>query len=310
MSTVIDYPNPVLSSERDDYIEGCTFDIGFDESEIVVNDKYIQICARYELESANLCELIAEGKASIVVLINSSSFYRKIFVFEKGQTEKLIEIPKFDVKNRIEFCGYILANESIDNFDGEGEFNDLYFKNVSFSVKRADVLAKGITRIIPVDDSELEKPISSIFTIIQNSESAVDVETDFYTSDNEKIIIKLSDRLNRLYYKMKDFNNGSLRRYLNGIIVYPVLVEAISKICDYYRGREADDYSDKRWFRVIVRKLNDLNINIENDYDSHSYTELADKLLGGIAFDGLTSVETTINEEVNTGEYINTGGND
>ena len=309
MSAVIDYPNPVLSPERDDYIEGCTFDISFEESNIVVNDEFIQIPATCELVSANLSELIKQKKASIVVLINSSSFYRKAFVFDNGEKEKLIEIPKFHVKNRIEFCGFIVANDSIDNFNGQGEFNDLYFKNVSFAVKKADVLAKGRTKVIPVDDSELEKPISSIFTIIRNQEATTDIETDFDTSENEKIIIKLSDKLNQLYYKMKDFNNGSLRRYLNGIIVYPVLVEAIAKICDYYREQGAD-YSDKRWFRVIERKLSNLNINLEVDYDAHSYVELADKLLGNIAFDGLTSVDSTINDEVNTGEYVNTGGND
>ena len=309
MSAVIDYPNPVLSPERDDYIEGCTFDISFEESNIVVNDEFIQIPATCELVSVNLSELIKQEKASIVVLINSSSFYRKSFVFDNGEKEKLIEIPKFHVKNRIEFCGFIVANESIDNFNGQGEFNDLYFKNISFAVKKADVLAKGRTRVIPIDDSELEKPISSIFTIIRNPEATTDVETDFDTSENEKIIIKLSDKLNQLYYKMKDFNNGSLRRYLNGIIVYPVLVEAIAKICDYYR-EQGTDYSDKRWFRVIERKLSNLNINLEVDYDAHSYVELADKLLGSIAFDGLTSVDSTINDEVNTGEYINTGGND
>lgn len=309
MSTVIDYPNPVLSPERDDYVEGCTFDIGFEKSNIVVNENFIQIPAMCQLVSTHLSELVKQGKASIVVLINSSSFYRNVFVFNVGETEKLIEIPKFSVKNKIEFCGYILANAAIDNFNGQGEFNDLYFKNVAFAVKKADVLAKGKTRIIPVDDSELEKPISSIFTIIRNPEATTDVESDFDSSENEKIIIKLSDKLNQLYYKMKDFNNGSLRRYLNGIIVYPVLVEAIAKMCDYYRG-QGIDYSEKKWFRVIERKLSNLNVNLEVDYDAQSYIELADRLLCGIAFDGLSSVDATINDEVNTGEYVNTGGND
>lgn len=306
MSAVIDYPNPVLSSDRDDYIEDCKFDVSFEDSEIEVTDEFIQIRAICDLRCEGLKNLIKQGKASVVILINSSAaFFRKAYVFDKDKNDTIINIPKYNVKKNIEFCGYILANEPIKFTCGQ-EFNDLYFKNASFLVKKADILAKGETRSIAIDDSELEKPISSIFRIDKSPESE-NVETDFDT--DEKIIIKLNEDLNQLYYKMKDFNNGSLRRYLIGIIVYPVLVEAIAKMCEYYRN-QLEDYSDKRWFRTIEHKLDKYGINLSNDYDNVSYTELADKLLGGIAFDGLKSVETTIDEEVNSGEYINRGGKD
>lgn len=308
MSTMIDYPNPVLSTDRDDYIESCKFDVTFNESDIQITEDFIQIPAKVELISTSLSNLINEGKASVVVLINSSAaFYRKAYVFNSGELEKNIEIPKFHVKGKFEFTGYILANENIDNFSCDGEFNELYFKSVSFSVKKADVLAKGETRVVPVDDSELEKPISSIFMILRNPEASTDIEADF--DSEEKIIIKLSDKLNELYYKMKDFNNGSLRRYLTGIIVFPVLVEAIAKMCEYHSGN-GQDYSEKRWFRAIQHKLNSFDIDLTTSFEEYSYTELADKLLGAIALDGLNSVNDTINEEVNGGEYINTGGLD
>lgn len=306
MSSIIDYPNPVLSSDRDDYIENCKFDVSFEESEIKVTDEFIQIEATLDLCCEGLKDLIKQGKASVVVLINSSAaFFRKTYVFDKDKNKTIINIPKYNVKKNIDFCGYILANELI-NFSFEKEFNELYFKNASFTVKKADILAKGETRSIALDDSELEKPISSIFRIDKSPESKY-VETDFET--DEKIIIKLNEELNQLYYKMKDFNNGSLRRYLIGIIVYPVLVEAIAKICEYYRD-QSEDYSEKRWFRAIEHKLEKHQITLANDYDNVSYTELADKLLGGIALDGLKSVESTINEEVNSGEYVNKGGKD
>ena len=308
MSTMIDYPNPVLSTDRDDYVESCKFDVTFNESDIQITEDFIQIPAKVELISTSLSSLINEGKASVVVLINSSAaFYRKAYVFNSGETEKNIEIPKFHVKGKFEFTGYILANENIDNFSCDGEFNELYFKSVSFSVKKADVLAKGETRVVPVDDSELEKPISSIFMILRNPEVSADIESDF--DSEEKIIIKLSDKLNDLYYKMKDFNNGSLRRYLTGIIVFPVLVEAIAKMCEYHSGN-GQDYSEKRWFRAIEHKLNSFDIDLSTSFEEYSYTELADRLLGSIALDGLNSVNDTINEEVNGGEYVNTGGLD
>ena len=308
MSIIIDYPNPVLSAERDDYIEGCKFDVSFVESEIVVDENNIRIPAKLDLVCAGLSDLIKKGQAVVVVLINSSaSFFRKTYVFSKDEHEKMIDIPKYSVKRNIEFTGYILAAETIKDFYCDAEFNELYFKNIPFLVEKADVLAKGQSRIIPIDDSELEKPISSIFTIIKNSDSGEDIETDF---EDEKIIIKLSERLNALYWEMKDFNNGSFRRYLTSVIVFPSLVEAIEKICNFYNYEEGS-CSEKRWFRAIEYRLSsDFKIDLSQMQNDYSYVQLADKLLGGIAFDGLKSAKDTIDQESNNGEYVNIGGID
>lgn len=306
MSYNIDYPNPVLSIEGDDYNENCIFDVSFKEEEIVVDEHDVIIPAVYNLQCAGLSKLIEEDKAVIVVLIGSSaSFYRRAFEFDAMESMKEIRIPKFDVKRSIDFCGYILAKEEIKHFACD-DFNELYFKNTSFSVRKADVLAQGQIRTIPIDDSELEKPISSIFSIRKNAHSEAEIESNFDV--DEKIVVYLSDRLNQLYYDVKDFNNGALHRYLNGIIVYPVLVEGIAKMCDHYRNES--EYSEKRWFRAIDRKLKGIGVNLEERYDDCSYTELADKLLGNIAYDALLSVKNTIDEETNNGEYVNTGGMD
>ena len=307
MSNYLDYPNPVLSADRDDFIEGCSFDVFFDEEKITVDDEYINIPARYELKSEGLLNCIKNGKANVVVLIYSSgTMFRNAYVFETDTSEMLIRIPKFDVKDDVDFFGFILANENIDNYRLE-EFNDLYFKDIPFSVKKADVLAKGIERRIPVDDSELEKPISSIFSINKNENAEMDVEADFET--DQKIIINLCEELNQLYWAMRDSDGGALRRYLNGIIVYPVLVEAIAKMVDTYR-EIGPDYSEKRWFRTIEHKLQNLNVDISEDPERYSYTALADKLLGNIAKDGLKSVKDTLDRELNNGEYTQIGGVD
>ena len=307
MNSYLDYPNPVLSADRDDYIEGCSFDVLFDEEMISVDDEYINIPARYELKSEGLLNYVNNGTANVVVLIYSSgTMCRNAYVFDADKSEMPIRIPKFNVKDDIEFSGYILANENIDNYRLD-EFNDLYFKGIPFAVKKADVLAKGIERRIPVDDSELEKPISSIFSINKNEDAEMDVEVDFET--DQKIIINLCEELNQLYWAMRDSDGGALRRYLNGIIVYPVLVEAIAKMVDTYR-EIGTDYSEKRWFRTIEHKLQNLNIDLSEDPEKYSYTALADKLLGNIAKDGLKSVKETLDRELNNGEYTQIGGVD
>lgn len=312
MSLNIDYPNPVLSIEGDDYNDECSFDIFFNEEDIIVDENNICINAKCELKCNGLSELIREGKAAIVVLIYSSAAsYRRAFEFnatESAELTKIIKVPKFDVKRNIEFCGYILAKEDMKSFSCDGEFNDLYFKNISFAVRKADVLAQGQMRTIPIDDSELEKPISSIFSIRKNTHSESEIESNF--DIDEKIVVFLSERLNQLFYDIKDFNNGALHRYLNGIIAYPALVEGIAKICENYRNGGSGEYFEKRWFKTIEHKLQGIGINLEEKFDDCSYVELANKLLGGIAYDGLMSMKNTIDEETNNGEYVNTGGVD
>ncbi|MBD5086420.1 MAG: hypothetical protein HDT32_03570 [Clostridiales bacterium] len=311
MSLNIDYPNPVLSIEGDDYNDGCSFDISFKEEDIIVDENNICINAKCELKCNGLSELIRQGKAAIVVLIYSSAAsYRRAFEFnatESAELTKVIKIPKFDVKRNIEFCGYILAKEDIKSFRCDGEFNDIYFREISFTVRKADVLAQGQMRTIPIDDSELEKPISSIFSIRKNTHSEAEIEANF--DIDEKIVVYLSERLNQLFYDIKDFNNGALHRYLNGIVVYPVLVEGIAKIYEHYQNDDSG-YSEKRWFKAIEYKLQGMGVNLEEGFDDRSYVELADKLLGGIAYDGLISMKNTIDEETNNGEYVNTGGVD
>lgn len=305
----IDYPYPVLSAERDDYNENCEFDISFKEDEITVDDKYINIPAECALKCNALLNAIGEGNAAIVVVINSpAAFYRRSFEFEKNEFSKILHIPKFDVKKDVHFRGYILAKNDFDVLRCNDELNALYFHGFTpRDIKKANILAEGQERIIPIDDSELEKPISSIFSIRKNTVSDAEIESNF--DIDEKIVVFLSERLNQLYYDTKDFNNGALHRYLNGIIVYPVLVEAIAKMCEYYAGTGVD-YSEKRWFRAIDHKLSEATINLAESYSDCSYTELADKLLGNIAYDGLFSVKATIDEEANSGEYNNLGGID
>ena len=86
MSLNIDYPNPVLSIDGDDYNEDCTFDVSFKEEEIIVDDDNIIIPAVCDLQCNGLSDLIKQGKAAIVVLISSSaSFYRRAFEFNSEE---------------------------------------------------------------------------------------------------------------------------------------------------------------------------------------------------------------------------------
>ena len=80
-----------------------------------------------------------------------------------------------------------------------------------------------------------------------------------------------------------------LQRCMNGIVVYPVLVEAIGNIMNYYQNQGYDgdetDYSNRRWFKAIELQANNKGFDLSTMEDSQ--TVIADTILGGITSDAL-----------------------
>lgn len=220
-----------------------------------------------------------------------------------------ISVPKFSVVTKMDIVGSVIAAHNIDKFRCDGEFNDLYFGTATFEIRKGDILATEDSRSVYVDDTELEKPISSIFEISRHDDQESDVVPNF---EDEKIQIFLKNELYELYYKFKDFNNGVLRRYAAGVIVYPVLVEAVGYVISHYQnGDESDDgigYSSKRWFRAIDHKADAKGIDLRS-YEGYP-TTLANDMLGDIALDALKSFKDTLDSEMNSGETQMIGGVD
>lgn len=301
-----EFPNPVLASGRDDYIENCTFHTFFDENEILVDIEKINIPIKYLLECEGLNILIRNGEAVCAVLVKSSAAsYSKLFLFNDNEKEITISIPKYDVVNKIDISGLIIAAKDITKFRCEGEFNDLYFGSATFEIRKGDILATEESRSIYVDNSELERPIASIFDISRDSQQVFDIIPYF---GDHKIAIHLKDELYDLYYNFKDFNNGVLRRYATGIIVYPVLVEAISYIKSYYQSDDDSTLNDLRWFRTIAHKAELMGIDLSDPEESGA--TIADRLLGSVALDSLKSFKDTLDSEINNGENQMIGGID
>jgi len=303
-----EFPNPVLAAGRDDYIESCHFYTAFDENTIEVDENNITIPIKYSLECKGLEALTESSNAVAAVLAKSSAAsYSKLFIFPENIHEIELKIPKFAVVNKVDLTGVIIAANDISQFSCEGEFNELYFGTSTFEIRKGDILATEETRSIFVDNSELEKPISSIFNISKRDDQDHDIEPSFY---GDKIEVFLKNELYDLYYNFKDFNNGTLRRYATGIIVYPVLVEAITYITGHYQNSDSDDsdFSEKRWFRAIVHKADNISIDLTTCQESP--TMIADALLGNVSLDALKSFKDALDSEINSGETQMIGGID
>lgn len=303
-ATKNEFPNPVLAAGRDDYISTCSFFTSFDSSDIQVTNDYIIIPISYELNCIGLQKLINSNKAVVVISIKSTgASYSKLFIFNPGINEMKIKIPKYSVVKRIDITGSIIATEVIHDFFCKGEFNELYFGNQTFEIRKGDILACENSKVIYIDDTELEKPLASIFNINNGHNQEDQIITDF---SGEKIEINLCETLYKLYINFIEFNNGALRRYVTAVIVYPVLVEAIARICEAYQTNSEEQHL--RWFRAIDLKATNKNISLSQIPDS--YSSVANVLLGDISLDALQRLKDILENELNSGESQTLGGVD
>lgn len=300
-----EYPYPVLAEGRDDYSPECKYHVTVNIDETGVADDYIKIPLSYELTCQSLEEGIKTGEfVSAVKIRSSAASFCEVYIFEPEKTQMTIEIPKYNVAEKIELTGLVMAGKNLEHFSCD-EMNEVYFNGMTFSLRKGDAVAMDVPKTIYVDDSELEKPIVSIFTInyIEGQKETLDVS---YLED--KICINLNEELNKMYWALKDFNNGALRRYVTAIIVIPALIEAIDIIKRHYSGDQEEDYSELRWFRAIEHKAEKRGYKLDNFTGSSAM--LADILLGNISLDALKSFKDMLDQEMNSGETQMIGGMD
>lgn len=293
-----EFPNPVLASGRDDYIDSCKFYTELPDEKIIVDNENIVFPIKYVLECKGISDLVKKEDAAVVVKVKSSTAsYSRLFRFAADVCEMTVKIPKYAVVDKIEVACSIVASKDMDNFRCEGEFNDLYFGSSAFEVRKGDILATEDSRIIYIDVSELEKPIDSIFLIRKNDEQFDYVKPCFDDLQYpDKIVIDLRSDLHDLYSQLTSSDNGIYRRYVTGIIVYPVLVEAIGYVVSSYQNEDTDEFKsfkEKRWFRAIEKQAESKGYDL-NSVDST--TALANTLLGNIALDALKRLNDALGE--------------
>ncbi len=280
-----EFPHPLLSAVRSDYTEG-EFSLSMNQQPSDAADFIFNLS--YNLFCEGLALFVSEGKAKVIVKIcSSTTTYRTMHEFIPPSNSCTVNIGKMKVAKTISLQSFIVATKPIEAFFLP-EHNPLYFSGATFDLRKGDILAESIIYEVKLDDSELQKPISSIFQISQLEEATESIIANY---SDEKIRIFLSSKLYQVYHNLRRKNE--FRRYLSAVIVLPVLVEAL----DYIRtdpGEDGENFEGRRWYRVIMENLKRLNIDLETT-DSSMVT-VANLLLGDISWDALNSFKTTIDD--------------
>lgn len=288
-----EFPHPVLIDNGSDYID-CSFELSEPEN-IRIDGDNLCFDTKYILISNGLNNLLTEEKAKVLLKIYSpKTAYRSTFTFNNSNTVN-VAIPKDKIAEKIEIYGSIIANQPLENFC-LAEHNKDLFGTAYFEIRKADILAMAKKIVIPLDASELEGPVVSIFNISKNPDLNVSIRPDF-DDESGKITIYLNPKVYDTYSILR-VKSPELKRYLAAVIVFPVLVEALSFIKK--QSDEESIYEEKRWYRMINKKMEAKGINLEET----GIVEAANILLGEIVQEALISFSEKMNAEFDEGFEI------
>lgn len=290
-----DFPHPYLAKGRNDYVEGSSFTMALEEQQIE-GDSF-RFCFRYTLNCAGIQNLLDSGAVKVILRIKSpSASYRTMHDFNIHTRKCTVTIPKQAVTKSIYAQGFLVVANEIKGFSLP-ELNQVYFHGISFALRKGDILGESDEFEIMLDDSELQKPLSSIFEIQCQEEFPETITPNF---GGEKIRILLSQRLYDIYFNLR--KRGEFRRFLSAVIIVPALVEALSLM---QAGPREDgiDIEHKRWYRAINAKLPSVNVDDITE-PGIPLTTIANRLLGDISWEALNSLKTTIDSINQASETI------
>lgn len=287
-----EYPHPYMAEGRNDYSTG-SFDVSLDERE-TTNENFV-LKFSYTLDCPGMQEYINSGAAKIIVRVKSATTsFRKNYHFDLNNHQCIITIPKQAVAKSIQAQAFIVATAETNSF-ALPEHNQTYFHGVKFTLRKGDLLGESADFEIKLDDSELQKPISSIFTIQCNDDSPESIVPVFYT---EKITIYLSRQLYDVYFAMR--RKHEFRRYLSAVIVLPALVEALTIM---QIEQQDKSFENLRWYRAIKTKLPSVGVTDIVD-PGMPLTTVANRLLGDVSWEALFSLKETIDDINRNSETI------
>jgi len=236
--------------------------------------------------SKSLNDLISQKKAAYAIHIEcASTRYRALFSSFDGRFD--VDIYAGNVDGRVDVCRLIIAQSDIHNYSSEEFHSD--FDGRAFVLIAGDTLAVAEDLSFPANkkDDELAK-LPSIFSISKNvniDPNPIDIDIG-----GQKIKVLL---MPELYQKFLYLNNDILMRStLSSEVLLPALVFTLEKIATQ------SDYSeliDLRWFRVLAKKLKEVNIEITAlNSSSEISLVLANKLLGDPLSNSLKDLEAVL----------------
>ncbi|MEI3611880.1 hypothetical protein [Pseudogracilibacillus sp. SO30301A] len=259
------FPYPVLANTSDSYEENY-FDLDVNVSD---NVDYYFFDFSYEIDSEFIRQLIAEGKAQIILIIQTKD--NKFYKLTPGQKQVKIKKSRLSLNNQTSIQLHIQALETI-NFSHNEDLNDFYmqFKD-ELSVEKFSLL--GYSNVVQFNGN-IKKPFELF-------EKKLD---ENLTSD---IKLELGQETIIIHYKNRDSQFNDLRKSnaLNNVYIYAGLSKALQAFImnngeegdvDLEDMEEPEGALDLKLFN-LMKKKQVTELNMEN-IDEVIYT-ISDRVI-------------------------------
>ena len=174
----------------------------------------------------------------------------------------------------------IIATRQFSNFKWEAQHP--IYRDSTFDISEGDVL--GILGGFDLEARKLydvmNPPVGSLF-VVHSSQNTEPISVDYDTEDDQ-ILIQLSPEMTR---GVNQLGRGKLDATKIALIIFPVLVDTVNLMAQAIADSEQDHYRRKPWFKALYRRINDLQLDLQNAIPT------AQELLSNISIDALAEFD-------------------
>lgn len=247
------YTYPVLSEERDDYIDSI-FDAEVQYKMNGVNNLLFNF--DIEMDNKDLQSMILEGEAEYVIHIEcaNTSFRTAIHDISNHVSK---EIPIGRINGRIEIIVLMVTKKDVQHFRNSNWDDD--YEGISFELSKGSILAyKNIPAIDIVKNYEELNSASSIFKVYKRlTNESKPMEVDLSPA---QIGIGLGLKEYEIYSRFCD--KEEFQPILNSMIVFPALVYVFEEL---KQDNGIDNYSGRNWYISLARAYEKRGVGLENE---------------------------------------------
>lgn len=257
----VTFPHPVLG--LGDAISGI-IELGTPEINSL-QDVY-EVKVSYKYDNTDLKNLLNDNKAEFLCEVTcSNTLYRELFLSNKGKIE--FEIPKKEVKGRVEFTCLLVTKETIVKYSNAEAHLD--YSGYTFDLDKGDVLAYFGEFSFNADIKyEKLKAVSSFMEIVENE----DLKYTYVDLKKNKIEIQLPSETYNIYRSDIISQEEKFAPVFHSSIVLNALLTAL------YNFEEHKDYL---WAQAIDYRLkNEKQLKDINFDEKENIPEIAQMLLG------------------------------
>lgn len=277
----ITFPHPVLGIG-----DSITGKVELQNPEIKSNSDFYEVTIHVSHDNNDLQSLISANNAEYMCEVTcTNTLFRKIFT--NNLKTITFEIPKKEVKGKVEFTCLLIAKEDIVGYSNANAHPD--YSGYTFDIDKGDILGYFGEFSFNADiQYEKLKAVSSFMVIVEN-------ETEKYTIidlKKNKIEIQLPSESFKIYSNDTISQEEKFAPIFHSSIVLNALLIALYSL---------DDHTDYLWAEVIKYRLgNEPQFNNLSIKEKENVPEIAQRLLGNPferLLNGLNNIVEPQNEE-------------